>query len=73
MIRELDVYGLLVPPLLAAAVIALALTWGLRRLLDRRGFYRLVWHATLFDLALFVILLGLVAALGGSLWGSWHA
>ena len=73
MIRELDVYGLLVPPLLAAAVIALALTWGLRRLLDRRGFYRLVWHATLFDLALFVIVLGLVAALGGSLWGRWHA
>lgn len=73
MIRELDVYGLLVPPLLAGAVIALALTWALRRLLDRWGFYRLVWHATLFDLALFVILLGLVAALGGSLWGRWHA
>ena len=73
MIRELDLYGLLVPPLLATAVIALALTWGLRRLLDRRGFYRLVWHATLFDLALFVIVLGLVAALGGSLWGRWHA
>ena len=73
MIREVDLYGLLVPPLLAAAAIALALTWGLRRLLDRRGFYRLVWHATLFDLALFVIVLGLVAALGGSLWGRWHA
>ena len=73
MIREVDLYGLLVPPLLAAAAIALALTWGLRRLLDRRGFYRLVWHATLFDLALFVVLLGLVAALGGSLWGRWHA
>ena len=73
MIREVDLYGLLVPPLLAAAAIALALTWGLRRLLDRRGFYRLVWHATLFDLALFVILLGLVAALGGGLWGRWHA
>ena len=73
MIREVDLYGLLVPPLLAAAAIALALTWGLRRLLDRRGFYRLVWHATLFDLALFVIVLGLVAALGGGLWGRWHA
>ena len=72
MIRELDLYGLLVPPLLAAALIALALTWALRRLLDRWGFYRLVWHGTLFDLALFVILLGLVA-LGGGLWGRWHA
>ena len=73
MIRELDVYGLLVPPLLAAAVIALALTWGLRRLLARRGCCRLVWRASLFVLALFVVLLGLVAALGGSLWGRWHA
>ena len=32
--------------------------WAFRRL----GLYRLVWHPTLFDLALFVILLGGVVA-----------
>ena len=30
----------------------------------RLGLYRLVWHRPLFDLALFVILLGIVAAIG---------
>ena len=73
MIREIDVYGLLVSPLLAAAAIALAITWCLRWLLERWGFYRWVWHATLFDLALFVIVLGLVAIAAAGLWGSAHA
>jgi len=55
--------GVLLPGLLIAALAALALTLALRRLLSRVGFYRLVWHPTLFTLALFVLILGGIVAL----------
>ena len=71
MTRELDLYGLLVSPLLAAIAVALLLTWLLRRLLLRLAASRFVWHATLFDLALFVIVLGLVRWAAAS-WMSPH-
>ena len=55
--------GVLLPGVLIAALAALALTLALRRLLSRVGFYRLVWHPTLFTLALFVLILGGIVAL----------
>ena len=55
--------GVLLPGLLVAALAAGALTLLLRRLLSRVGFYRLVWHPTLFTLALFVLILGGIVAL----------
>ena len=55
--------GVLLPGLLIAALAAGALTLALRRLLSRVGFYRLVWHPTLFKLALFVLILGGIVAL----------
>jgi hypothetical protein len=45
------------------APIAFAATSLIRRVLRRVDFYRLAWHPPLFDLALFVIMLGVVAAL----------
>jgi hypothetical protein len=62
MIAELDVYGVFVPALLVWALIAMPLTALLRRLLLRLGAYRWIWHAPLFDLALFVLVLGGVTA-----------
>jgi Protein of unknown function (DUF1656) len=62
MISEIDVYGVFVPSLLVWVGVALPLTAGLRRLLRWFGFYRLVWHRALFDLALLVIVLGVVVA-----------
>jgi len=63
MIGEIDIFGVLAPPLLvwlgAALVISAALRWGLNRI----GFYRFVWHRPLFDLALLLILLGGVSLL----------
>jgi hypothetical protein len=59
---DLDLHGVYLPPLLAWACIALPLSLLLQALLRRIGAYRLVWHAPLFNLALSVILLGLVAA-----------
>jgi hypothetical protein len=58
MIGEVSLYGLYVPPLLLLALLSLALVRGLNRVLARLGVYRLVWHPALFDLALFVIVLG---------------
>jgi Protein of unknown function (DUF1656) len=55
---EIDIYGVLVPALLLWLVAAYALSAVLRRLMQRFGLYRLVWHRALFDFALFVCLLG---------------
>lgn len=57
MIGEFDIDGVFVPSLLVAAVLAFCLTSVVRWSLRRLHFYRLVWHAGLFDVALFVVLL----------------
>ncbi len=58
MIHEIDIYGVFVPDLMVWFVVAFVLSVPIRRLLALVGFYRLVWHRALFDVALFVILLG---------------
>jgi hypothetical protein len=62
MIGEIDVYGVFISPLLLWVVVTLPVTAVLRRALRWFGFYRLVWHRPLFDLALLVIVLGAVIA-----------
>ena len=39
----------------------------INRFLRAIGFYRWVWHRALFDLAIYVILLGVVTAAGASI------
>ncbi len=63
MTGEFDLYGVFVPSLAAWMLLAFLLLLPLRRLLARTGLYRLVWHRPLFDLALYVVLLGAVVAL----------
>lgn len=63
MTGELDLYGVFVPALAAWMLVALALTLVVRRMLAGLGAYRLIWHRPLFDLALYVVLLGAVVAL----------
>jgi hypothetical protein len=55
---EIDIFGVLAPSLLLWLVVAYGLTALLRLGLDRTGVYRAVWHRALFDLSLFVCLLG---------------
>ncbi|HUN39439.1 MAG TPA: DUF1656 domain-containing protein [Acetobacteraceae bacterium] len=62
MIGEFNVYGVFVPPLLVWVGAALPLTAVVRRVLRWSGFYRLVWHRPLFDLALLVMVVGAVVA-----------
>ncbi len=63
MIGEFDLHGIFIPALLAWVAVALAANSLARRLLQRLGLYRLVWHRPLFDLALYVVLLGGVVAI----------
>ena len=67
MIGEIDIYGVYVPVFATYAAIALLLQIAIIRLLGACGFYRFVWHRALFDLAIYVILLGLVTAAGVSI------
>ncbi|VVE17538.1 DUF1656 domain-containing protein [Pandoraea anhela] len=60
---EIDIYGVFVPTLLALMVVAFVLTGALRFVLARMGFYRLVWHRSLFNLAVYIIALGGVVAI----------
>jgi hypothetical protein len=61
MIGEIDICGVLLPPLLVWVGIALVLSAGVRRALAAAGAYRFIWHRPLFDLSLLVILTGLVS------------
>jgi hypothetical protein len=61
MIGEIDLFGVLLPPLLVWLGIALLLAAVLRMALAKLGAYRLVWHRPLFDLSLLVILTFLVS------------
>ncbi|KKB64278.1 membrane protein [Robbsia andropogonis] len=60
MIGEFDIYGVFIPELLVWMLLA----YGLLRLVTmgfaRWRFYRHVWHRSMFDLGIYVILLGLV-------------
>lgn len=62
MTGELDLYGVFVPSLAAWMLLAFAISLPLRRVLAWAGFYRLVWHRPLFDLALYVVLLGAIVS-----------
>jgi hypothetical protein len=64
---EVDLFGILVPALLVWLLLTYLLGALLRPLLERSGLYRFVWHRALFDLALYVCLLGGVVYLSSEL------
>jgi hypothetical protein len=63
-IGEFDIYGVYFPTFAVFAAIAFLLQIVIKRPLDAIGFYRLIWHRALFDLAIYVILLGVVTVVG---------
>lgn len=67
MIGEVDIDGVFLPSLLVAALIAFCVTTLVRWALRRLHFYRLVWHAGLFDVALFLVML-CVTAMATATW-----
>jgi hypothetical protein len=66
-IGEFDIYGVYFPAFIIFAGVAFLLQLAVKRLFDSYGIYRFVWHRPLFDLAIYVILLGVVTAAGASL------
>jgi hypothetical protein len=60
MIGEIDIFGVFVPSILVLMLIAYLINQVIRTLLARIGFYRLVWHRSIFDLGIYVLVLGLV-------------
>ncbi|MCW3148121.1 DUF1656 domain-containing protein [Stutzerimonas stutzeri] len=58
MTGHLNIYGVYVPVLLIAMLAAYGLKSLLAALLQRLGFYRWVWHPPLFNLALYILVLG---------------
>jgi len=67
MIGEVDIYGVLFPPLLIWLGIAYLVAVGVRAAFTRMGVYAYVWHRPLFDLAVLIILLGGINALANHL------
>ena len=61
MIGEANLDGVFIPQLLLLALAAFSITWILRLGLRRLHAYRFVWHAGLFDTALFVVTLWMLA------------
>ena len=56
MLREISLFGALVPSLLLYFLTAIPLFLALDRLASPLGLYRIVWHPPLVRLALFVCL-----------------
>ena len=55
MISELNIYGVYLSGAFVTAVLAVVLLLAARQLLFRVGFYNVVWHRHLVDVALFII------------------
>lgn len=51
-LQAIDVLGLFVEPAVICLIAALAITWGLRWILDWIGINHLVWNRALFDFSL---------------------
>ena len=62
MMHEIDIYGVLVSPMLIWTGMALIIVWLLRQVLEWIGLYRFVWHRPLFDLSVLIVILGGVVA-----------
>lgn len=55
---ELDLYGVYLPGFFGLMLVAFLVTTLFHRLASRVHFYALVWHRALFNLALYVLVLG---------------
>jgi hypothetical protein len=63
---ELNLFGVFVSPMSAMLLAAWLLLVALRRVANRLGLWRKVWHPALASLAVYVILLSLIVIGAGS-------
>jgi hypothetical protein len=57
MIREIDLFGVFLSPLVVYGAVAAVVWLVLRRVLAWIGVYRFVWHPALFNAALYALIL----------------
>jgi predicted lysophospholipase L1 biosynthesis ABC-type transport system permease subunit len=62
---ELNIFGVYVAPIALMMLVAWIATMPLRRLGDRLGLSRLVWHPALFNTGVYVIVLSLIVLVTG--------
>jgi hypothetical protein len=62
---ELNIFGVYVAPIALMMLVAWIATMPLRRVGDRLGLSRMVWHPALFNTAVYVIVLSLIVLLTG--------
>ena len=61
--QEVSLGGVFLPAALLWAGVAFGLSSVIARLLDRTGFYELIWHRALFDFALWLVLWAAISAI----------
>ncbi|PSJ53206.1 DUF1656 domain-containing protein [Pseudaminobacter soli (ex Li et al. 2025)] len=54
---EIDVFGVLISPLVPLMALAAAITVALRVVMTELGLMRHIWHPALFEISMFLILL----------------
>ena len=64
---EIDLFGILIPPLVPLVALAFAITMTVRWLAVEAGWARLVWHPALFEFSVFLIVLAAVVLTVGLL------
>ncbi|HEY4169431.1 MAG TPA: DUF1656 domain-containing protein [Reyranella sp.] len=62
---ELDIFGVYIAPFALMMVAAWIATMPLRRLGDRMGLSRMVWHPALFNAGVYVVVLSLIVLVTG--------
>lgn len=63
---EVDLFGVFVPVALVTAAIAFIAAIVLRRVLRELSAYAFIWHAGLFDVAMFIVLWWFIATTAGT-------
>ena len=63
MTGEFSFLGMYFPLIMLTSLIALGATRLISIFLARRGFYRHIWHPPLFNIAMFIIVLGICVIL----------
>lgn len=62
---EFNFFGVYVAPIAPMMLLAWAILLPVRRLADRNGWFRFVWHPALFVFAMYLILLSAIVLLAG--------
>jgi protein AaeX len=70
MIGEFEIGGVFIPVALVSGFIGFTLSLITRRVLRTTGAYRVIWHAGLFDVAMFVLLWATIDYFGEAFYGA---